>query len=55
MLFNSINRVKELVDHSVRLYPTHGAGSSCGKSISDGNFCTLEKQLENNYALKITD
>lgn len=54
MLFNSIHKIKKEVDPSVRIYPTHGAGSSCGKSIGAGNFCTLEKQLMNNYAFKIT-
>lgn len=25
----------------VILYPGHGAGSSCGKSIGAGTFCTI--------------
>lgn len=33
MLFQSLNKIRKEVDHSVRLYPTHGSGSSCGKSI----------------------
>lgn len=45
MLFQSLNKVKKGVDPSVRIYPTHGSGSACGKSIGEGNFCTLEKQL----------
>ena len=53
MLFNSLNKIKKEVDHSIRLYPTHGSGSSCGKNIGEGNFCTLENQLTKNYALKI--
>ena len=37
----------------VRIYPTHGSGSACGKNIGEGNFCTLENQLVKNYALKL--
>ena len=42
-------------DHEARIYPGHGAGSSCGKKIGDGNYCTLKTQMEKNYALKIKD
>lgn len=52
-LFNSVQKIRKEVDPSIRIYPTHGSGSSCGKSISDGNFCTLEKQIQNNYAFGI--
>jgi hydroxyacylglutathione hydrolase len=55
MLFESLNKLKKEVDHSVRIYPTHGSGSSCGKNIGDGNFCTFETQLGKNYALKINE
>lgn len=51
MLFDSIQKVKKL-DNQVRIYPGHGAGSACGKSIGKGDFCTLETQKQNNYALK---
>lgn len=55
MLFSSLNKLKKEVSPSVRIYPAHGSGSSCGKSIGEGNFCTFEKQLGKNYALKIDD
>lgn len=51
MLFDSVQKVKKLDNH-VRIYPGHGAGSACGKSIGKGDFCTLETQKQNNYALK---
>ena len=51
MLFDSIQKFKKL-DNQVRIYPGHGAGSACGKSIGKGDFCTLETQKQNNYALK---
>ena len=54
MLYDSVQKVKKL-DDNIRIYPGHGAGSSCGKSIGQGDFCTLGGQKENNYALKASD
>lgn len=54
MLFDSIQKIKAL-DGALRLYPGHGAGSACGKSIGGGNFCDIKTQCEHNYAFLITD
>jgi hydroxyacylglutathione hydrolase len=54
MLYDSVQKIKAL-DKDMRIYPGHGAGSSCGKSIGAGNFCTLGAQHESNYAFLITD
>lgn len=54
MLYDSIKKVKAL-DKNLRLYPGHGAGSACGKSIGAGNFCTLGAQHEKNYGFLFTD
>ncbi len=54
MLFKSLKNIKGL-DGKIRIYPGHGSGSACGKSIGAGNFCLLETQKEKNYALKIED
>lgn len=43
MLYESIQKIKAL-DSSLRLYPGHGSGSACGKSIGSGNFCDLKTQ-----------
>jgi hydroxyacylglutathione hydrolase len=43
MLYDSIQRIKSL-DKSLRIYPGHGSGSACGKSIGAGNFCDLKTQ-----------
>lgn len=53
MLYNSIQKLKTLND-DIRIYPGHGSGSSCGKSIGKGDFCTLGTQKQNNYALKVS-
>jgi hydroxyacylglutathione hydrolase len=52
MLFDSLrNRIMTLPD-SVTVYPGHGAGSSCGKSMSSETIGTLGEQKETNYALR---
>jgi hydroxyacylglutathione hydrolase len=43
MLFDSVQKIKTL-DGSLRLYPGHGSGSACGKSIGAGNFCDIKTQ-----------
>jgi len=52
LLFDSIQKLKAL-EGDIRVYPAHGAGSSCGKSIGPGNFSPLQQQKATNYALKI--
>jgi hydroxyacylglutathione hydrolase len=54
LLFESVKKVKAL-HGDLTIYPGHGAGSPCGKSIQSGSSCTIEKQKLNNYALKIED
>ena len=43
MLFDSVQKLRVL-GNDLRLYPGHGSGSSCGKAIGAGNFCTLGAQ-----------
>ena len=51
-LFNSLNsKIKNLAD-GVLLYPAHGAGSSCGKSLGPERFSTIGIQKANNYAMQ---
>lgn len=40
MLFDSLQKLKVLKP-SVRIYPAHGSGSSCGKKILEGYYCTI--------------
>jgi rhodanese-related sulfurtransferase len=52
MLFDSLrNRIMTLPDEVV-VYPGHGAGSSCGKSMSSETIGTLGEQKRTNYALR---
>ncbi len=45
------NKILPLAD-DVFVYPAHGAGSSCGKSMGPETFSTIGEQKKNNYALQ---
>lgn len=52
MLFESLRtRIMTLPD-TITVYPGHGAGSSCGKSMSNETIGTLGEQKQSNYALR---
>src|SRR5688572_12320943 len=52
MLYDSIhNKILPLPDDT-EVYPAHGAGSLCGKSLSKETWSTLGQQRKFNYALK---
>lgn len=38
----------------VMVYPAHGAGSLCGKGLSDKNVSTMGEERANNWSLKVT-
>jgi glyoxylase-like metal-dependent hydrolase (beta-lactamase superfamily II)/rhodanese-related sulfurtransferase len=54
MLYDSLSMLKTLPDDLV-VYPGHGAGSDCGKNISDEKFTTIGEQKQKNYAMKVND
>lgn len=50
-LYDSLhNEIMPLPDHII-VYPAHGAGSACGKSMSKETYDTLGNQKKTNYAL----
>jgi hydroxyacylglutathione hydrolase len=52
MLYDSLhNKILPLADET-EVYPAHGAGSLCGKSLSKETWSTLGEQRRTNYALK---
>lgn len=52
MLYDSItNKLVKLPDATL-VYPAHGAGSLCGKSLSQETFSTIGEQKKFNYALQ---
>jgi len=52
ILFDSLHAKIMTLPDDVIVYPAHGAGSACGKSMSKETFDTLGHQKEVNYALK---
>lgn len=52
ILYDSIsNRILKLPSYTI-VYPGHGAGSVCGKTIGSEKHTTVGVQKQNNYALK---
>jgi hydroxyacylglutathione hydrolase len=52
MLYDSLqNKLMKLPDETL-VYPAHGAGSMCGKNLSDEAVSTIGEQRKYNYALQ---
>ncbi|MDE3105050.1 MAG: MBL fold metallo-hydrolase [Acidobacteriota bacterium] len=51
MLYASLPKLMALPDATL-VYPAHGAGSLCGKSLSEKTFSTIGEQRRTNYALQ---
>jgi rhodanese-related sulfurtransferase len=51
MLYHSLRTKIMPLSDDVLVYPAHGAGSACGKSMSKETFATLGHQKLHNYAL----
>ena len=54
-LFHSCLKLKQLLGDDVLVFPGHGAGSACGKSIQSGTYSTIGDQKKTNYAFKLED
>lgn len=52
LLFDSLRNKIMPLDDSVMVYPGHGAGSPCGKNMSDETRSFLGNQKRTNYALR---
>ena len=51
MLYHSLDKLRALPDTTL-VYPAHGAGSMCGKSLSKETVSTIGEQKQFNYALQ---
>ena len=51
MLYHSLEKLRQLPDATL-VYPAHGAGSMCGKSLSQEKVSTIGEQKQFNYALQ---
>ena len=52
LLYDSLRNKLMVLPDDVLVYPAHGAGSACGKNISDERFSTIGVQKHTNYALQ---
>lgn len=52
MLYDSLHEKILKLPDDTEVYPAHGAGSLCGKSLSKETWSTLGVQRQTNYALK---
>jgi glyoxylase-like metal-dependent hydrolase (beta-lactamase superfamily II)/rhodanese-related sulfurtransferase len=51
-LYHSLRDQLLTLPDPTRVYPAHGAGSACGKAMSDAVTSTIGEQRETNYALR---
>jgi DMSO/TMAO reductase YedYZ molybdopterin-dependent catalytic subunit/rhodanese-related sulfurtransferase/glyoxylase-like metal-dependent hydrolase (beta-lactamase superfamily II) len=51
-LFRSLREKLLALPDATRVYPAHGAGSSCGKALSSETTSTIGEQRRTNYALQ---
>ncbi|MFJ9455543.1 rhodanese-like domain-containing protein [Kitasatospora sp. NPDC101447] len=55
MLYDSVHRKLMALPDEVRVFPAHGAGSACGKSLSTEKQSTIGAQRLTNYACQPMD
>ena len=51
-LYDSLRKKIMPLNDDVLVYPAHGAGSACGKNLSDKTVSTIGEQKKTNYALR---
>jgi glyoxylase-like metal-dependent hydrolase (beta-lactamase superfamily II)/rhodanese-related sulfurtransferase len=54
-LYDSVHDKLMTLPDATRVYPTHGAGSACGKNLSTDRWSTMGDQKKTNYALRAPD
>ncbi len=54
-LYDSLRTKLLTLPDATRVYPAHGAGSSCGKNLSTDLWSTIGEQRRTNYAVKAAD
>jgi hydroxyacylglutathione hydrolase len=52
MMYESLQKSIMPLNDDVIVYPAHGPGSSCGKSLGPNTFSTIGEQKQTNYALQ---
>jgi len=52
MMYDTLHEKLLQLPDDVEVYPAHGAGSMCGKNMSQETSSTIGEQKKTNYALK---
>ncbi|OLS27186.1 MAG: putative polyketide biosynthesis zinc-dependent hydrolase PksB [Candidatus Heimdallarchaeota archaeon LC_2] len=52
MLYESLHNKLMVLPDNTKVYPAHGAGSSCGRSLTDVEYTTIGLEKQTNYALQ---
>jgi hydroxyacylglutathione hydrolase len=52
VMYDSLHNKLMTLPEDVLVYPAHGAGSSCGKNLSEEKFSTIGQEKRSNYALQ---
>ncbi len=55
LMYHSTREKLMTLPHNVLVYPAHGPGSLCGKSMSPDLQSTIGRELRENYALQLMD
>ncbi|MGI9544229.1 MAG: MBL fold metallo-hydrolase [Cyclobacteriaceae bacterium] len=53
MMYTTLHEVFEPLKDEVIVYPAHGAGSLCGKHMSEDTFSTIGREKKDNWAFQI--
>jgi hydroxyacylglutathione hydrolase len=55
MMYRTIHEKLLSIPDDVYVFPAHGAGSLCGKALSDERYSTMGREKQTNYALQKMD
>ncbi|MHA2501962.1 MAG: MBL fold metallo-hydrolase, partial [Candidatus Kariarchaeaceae archaeon] len=55
LLYDTLREKIMTLPDETKVYPAHGAGSSCGKALNDVEYSTIGDEKKNNYALQPMD
>ncbi len=55
MMYDTVNTIFADMPDEVLVYPAHGAGSLCGKNMSDALYSTIGEQKKENWAFQMKE
>ncbi|MBL6448433.1 MBL fold metallo-hydrolase [Fulvivirga sp. 29W222] len=55
MMYDTLNSVFSELEEDVVVYPAHGAGSLCGKNMSDDLYSTIGREKKENWAFQLKE